>query len=397
MRTMITKLCLMTAILALCIFMSVTTVQPAQADEQAQYEQAMELIDNWEGRVSHLEKASQIALMMAERNPNSVRAGVILCRAVWLTGYKDENNYSRRQLEETQACYRRAIEADPEFLDAVYYLGMSHAMVQNHDQALVLAEQLEKKHPIYFRGYFIRMAVAEKKKDDENLLQLGLKQQNRFPDNEKSLKMAESYLLTAYLGLNMLDQAEAIYLKRVQEQPDSTRPLRNYAAFLRQYKQDHAKADEYENKALALINDVVDQSMPADAAVKKGNELLTREKYEEAEPYFKLALEKETDSKEAWAGLAQVNYHLGKQNNDLERMKKAQEAITKATQSGKPDPKYDDLESMRIEMELLKMKHDAGTGGQRLESLIPPRPVVRQTQPSQPGHIEKVKPIQRQP
>ena len=230
-------------------------------------------------------------------------------------------------------------------------------MVKNHDQALGLAEQLEKKHPVYFRGYFIRMAVAEKKKDYEKLLQLGLKQQNRFPDHEKSLKMTESYLLAAHIGLDMLDEAEAIHIRRMEEQPDNVKLLRNYAAFLRNNRHDDAKADEYEKKARALIDNAVAPDMQADAAVKKGNELIAQGKYEEAEPYFKLALEKEPDLKEAWAGLAQVNFQLGKQNNDPERMRKAQEAITKAKPSGKDDPKWE-LESMRIEFEQMKMEHE---------------------------------------
>ena len=357
MRITIIKLGLVFLFFALCLFIFIPPALADDSDEQAQYDQAMDLIDNWEGNKSNLEKASQIALMLAERNRNSVRAGVILCRALWMAEYIDEDNYSRRQLEETQACYRKAIEAHPEFPDAAYYLAMSHAMVKEYDQALELADQLEKKHPIYFRGYFIRMAVAEKKKDYETLLQLSLKQQERFPDNEKSLKMTESNLLTAYIGLNMLDEAEAVYIKRVEAQPDNVRALRDYAAFLRHNRHDDGKADEYEKKAQTIIDPGVDHDMQADTAVKKGNELLAGEKYEEAEPYFTLALEKDPRFKEAWAGLAQVNYHLGMQNKDIKRMRKAERAHLMAKPAGK-DPKWD-LEKMRIGMELLKMEHNA--------------------------------------
>ena len=372
MRITIVRLSLISLFLTLCLLLFAPMVLADDSDEQAQYDKAMELIDNWDGQKSNLEKASQIAMMMAERNPNSVRAGVILGRALWLAEYVDEDTYNPRQFKKTQDCYRRAIEADPEFLDAVYYLGMSYAMVKNHDQALALAEQLEKKHPVYFRGYFIRMAVAEKKKDYEKLLQLGLKQQNRFPDHEKSLKMTESYLLTAYIGLDMLDEAEAIHIKRMEEQPDNVKLLRNYAAFLRNNRHDDAKADEYDRKALAIINSGAkqDRNMPADAAVKKGNELIAQGKYEEAEPYFKLALEKEPDLKEAWAGLARVNYELGKQNNDPERMRKAQEAITKAKPSGKDDPKWE-LESMRIGVRTNEdgTRNQKKPGNQKLKTL----------------------------
>jgi hypothetical protein len=65
--------------------------------------------------------------------------------------------------------------------------------------------------------------LLKKKKDHETLLQLCLDQQNRFPRNEESLRITESNLLIAYTGLSMLDKAEAIHIKRVEEHPDNAR------------------------------------------------------------------------------------------------------------------------------------------------------------------------------
>ena len=99
MRITIIRLSLISLFLTLCLLLFAPMVLADDTDEQAQYDKAMELIDNWDGQKSNLEKASQIAMMMAERNPNSVRAGVILGRALWLAEYVDEDTYNPRQLK----------------------------------------------------------------------------------------------------------------------------------------------------------------------------------------------------------------------------------------------------------------------------------------------------------
>jgi Tfp pilus assembly protein PilF len=150
----------------------------------------------------------------------------------------------------------------------------------------------------------------------------------------------EGDLLNAYMGLNMLDEADALHQKFVNEHPDHAWTLGNYAAFLCDQKKDYDKAIEYAQKALAIMDYGVGRYTLARAAALKAHQLIQQNQLEEAEPYFIMALEKKPNFKEAWAGLAVVNYSLGKQNNDLERMRHAQKAATNATRLGMNDQNW---------------------------------------------------------
>ena len=96
----------------------------------------------------------------------------------------------------------------------------------------------------------------------------------------------------------------------------------------------------------------------ARAAALKGHQLLQQNQLEEAEPYFFMALEKVRNFKEAWAGLAIVNYTLGKQNNDLERMRHAEQAASNAARLGLKSQEWG-LFMVQIVTDLTKMQNEA--------------------------------------
>jgi tetratricopeptide (TPR) repeat protein len=322
--TFINKLCLMAVTLALCLSLSApAAMSDALFDEHTRYDQAMELISSWKVRNDRQEQAIKIALQMLQNNPDSARAYTVLGRAAWWKGYINGQVQDHNKVREAQTYYRKAIATDHDFLEAEYYLAVSHAALEEYGQALRLADKLEKEHPNWYQAYFIRIKVAEKKKDHETLLQLCLDQQNRFPRNEESLRITESNLLIAYTGLSMLDKAEAIHIKRMEKHPDNARVLGDYAAFLCDHKKDYDKAAMYAQTALSVMDYGMARQTLAISAFNKAKELFEQRRFEEAEPYLLLTLGKKPNYMRAWVGLTTINYTLAQKYNDPVRLQKA--------------------------------------------------------------------------
>ena len=358
MRITITKLTFISVVLTLSLFICAPLATADDTDEQAQYDKAMDLISNWQGRDKNREEARKIALKMLKDNPNSARAYTVLGRVTWWMGYINSGTHNQDKVKEAQEYYHKALEADPTFREAEYYLAVSHVTAGNYSKALELADQLQQKHPDWPWSYYIPIKVDKKKRNHKRVLEACLDLIKRFPDDEYTTGFTDGHLVDAYVGLNMLDEADALHQKFVKESPDRAWTLGNYAAFLCDKKKDYDKAIEYAQKALAIMDYGVGRFTLARAAALKGHQLLQQNQLEEAEPYFFMALEKVRNFKEAWAGLAIVNYTLGKQNNDLERMRHAEQAASNAARLGLKSQEWAFL-MMQIVTDMTKMENEA--------------------------------------
>jgi Tfp pilus assembly protein PilF len=358
MQIKITRLTIIFAVLTICLFVRVPMAMADDNNEQEQYDKAMKLIGKWEGRDNNREEARKIALKMLRDNPDSARAYTILGRATWWMGYINEDTHNQEKVKEAQTYYHKALEADPSFREAEYYLAVSHVTEGNYDQALSIAEKFKKEHPDWYRSYWLPIYVADKKGEYHKSLQLCLAFQERFKDDPELEDRVDGKLLNAYEGLGMLDEAEALYQKFVKENPNRAWTLGNYAAFLCDKKKDYDKAIEYAQKALAIMDYGVGRHTLALSAFCKSQELVKQDKLEEAEPYCLMAVENKPRFAQAWVGLTLINYSLAKQNNDLERMKKAHSAATKATQLGMKDQRWAFV-MVQIVTDLTKMQNEA--------------------------------------
>lgn len=359
MRTAITKLWIVAAALVLSMILLSGTAHSKEFDEQAQYDRAMKLIDEWRGRNDNREKAIEIAKKMLEKNPDSARAYTVLGRATWWMGYINEGTHDPGKLKEAQGYYRRAVELDPKFKEGVYFLGVSHVTAKEYGQALTISDKLKKEYPDWPRSYFIPIQVSSKTKDYATLMKQCEELTSKFPDDKDTVGYAEGQLVDAYTALGQLDKAEELYLKFIAEAPDHAWTIGNYAGFLCDYKKDYDKAIEYAQKALAIMDYGVARHTLARAAYHKGFYLHhTEKKLEEAHEYYRLAVEVYPNAIPAWQQLVICNHSLGIKNKDAERLKVAVFAGQVTKKLGVTDKAWDDYLA-KVEKALAEMEQQS--------------------------------------
>jgi tetratricopeptide (TPR) repeat protein len=342
MRTLITKLWIVTAVLALCIFLFSTTVHSEELNEEELYEQAIDLVDSCGIQASDIDRAEQIAGKILQKNRDSAFAHTILGRAKFCRGYQDPSPNGQNLLIASYALLIKAMETDPSLLDARYYITETAVVMKNYDFALMMAKHFQEEHPDWARAYHIPIQVAYERKDYEEMLRLCLDFEKRF-DDKKSYKYLASRLLTAYKGLNRPDDAEAVYFKLIRDNEGEGWPLASYAEFLSKDRKDYDKAMEYAQKAMAMTDHEEPKIIFADAAVAKGLYLYrSKNKPEEAEAYYDKATEAYPYHFDAWKQLTIINYELGMKNNDEERLFRAMFTGAMTRKIGFQDPTWDE-------------------------------------------------------
>ena len=355
MHNAINKPSLVAVILFLCLLIFVPMAMADDADEKEQYDRAMGLITSWKGQSENLDLAMTMAHIMLKKNPNSARAYTVMGRATDYAGLGDGSGKPQEKLAEAKGYYHKAIELDPDFIEPYYFLAICHVTAREFDQAMQLADTLQKKSPDWPPSLYIPILVAKKKNDYKQIIPLCLELQKKFPDDKDTALYVNMNLLTAYEQLSMMDEAEALYLKLIAEQPNSVLYLDNYAGFLNDYRQNYDKAIEYAQKALAIADYPDGRLTVAMAATNKAKLLYQSGNLEEAEKYCLLAIGTRPQHVLAWVGLSKINYTLGLKNKDPERLEKALDAALKTKQHGMKDPEWDKyVQQIKDDLEKIK-------------------------------------------
>ena len=299
-----------------------------------------------------MDRAEKIAREILKKNPDSARAYTILGRIKYCRGRKDPAGQGQNLLIASMALLSKAMENEPTLFEARFFIAETAIPLKQYDFALMMAKHFQEERPGWPYSYIIPIQVAVQRNDYKELLRLCLDFQKRF-DDKKSYQYLVPRLLTAYKGLNRLDDAEAVHLKLIRDNEGEAWPLAFYAEFLIKDRKDYDKAMEQAQKAMAMTDQEEPKFLFAGAAVAKGVYLYrSKNQPEKAEKYYEKALEVYPDHIEGWKQYTILNYELAMKNQDGKRLNKAMVGAIATKKIGYKDPAWDEyLEKMAKEIE----------------------------------------------
>ena len=303
------------------LFRPAASAQPE--GERAQYEKLQKLIDAQAIRSRALRDVERDFRLMLNKNPRSAYALTGLGRLAYKTGRLNRDRNEARALDEAVRQLKQAAELDPKLFDAWYYLALAHLARHKIEEARQAADRAKAIAPDDYRSEHLlaEVALGEKKYDE------AAAHGRSALDKTKDKKIqAEIYgLLSRVHRLrNDLDAAEEAYRKVLEIKPDAWGEV-NYASFLLEARKDFDGAIDHARKSLKHGDFWTGRRVLAQAALAKADDLLWRRKKPvEAEPLFRLAIEKNPRLYEAHFGLGVCRYLEGERRKDPKTLLEAQ-------------------------------------------------------------------------
>lgn len=316
-------------ILATClaIFLSASA---DEVDEQKLYLEAKQLLDDYRGDWSNLNKAQSLLRKILKQNPNSALAYVGLSRLTSKSGYIKSGEYEPGSLKKAQELLNKAIQIDPDLYDA-YFHGTFLYIRSNE---LPIAKQFAKKaydiDPDSAKTDLLFATIAREEDDYDEVVRRSNAVLSKTTD-KTLIHDAHYNLLKIYLRHEQYDLVNAIYLEDIDLFPNDPWLLDAYANFL-YCRDDINGAIEYGEKALAIMNFGMAHKHLGRAYYEKGSKFLWEEKsYEQSIDFFAKAIQHRPTAN-AYYGLGIAYWHTGHQNRDVSLLKKAEQSLKKAVE-----------------------------------------------------------------
>lgn len=322
----------------ICFVCFSTLLHAGENENQAIYDRAQKLIDEYRGDTSLLNRAYKLLEKVAIANPNSEYAYVGIGRLTYKAGYINSNNFQEGSLEQAKEYFKKAININPEFFDAYYYGAYPYLFSKEYDIARQMVREAEKIRPKSPKVDLLFAKISEGEKDYKEVIKRAKLAISKKPE-KKILSDAYSVLSCAYIMQKKYDLAENVYQSIIEIEPNSPWARVNYSSFLRKHRKNYDKAIDQGKIALELMDFGMGHKVLGDAYYRKAAHLHWNKKQrDESRKYFLLAIDHNPYNSYAYYGLGCSYYHTGYKNKNESLIMKAKEAFVKAIQLN-PDNK----------------------------------------------------------
>jgi len=171
-----------------------------------------------------------------------------------MRGHINSLRFQTGSLEAADASIKKAIEIDPHYAEAFVLRGHLYRLMGRHQEALAALEKAEKLGTTdpWLQNNWADLLIDEGKYEEaarryRNVI-------DSQTGNKKAMGSAFEGLIRHYTSVGKLDQADAMYRKRIEFEPNAAWGYGNYAQFLLCQKDDYENSITRSRQALNIMN-----------------------------------------------------------------------------------------------------------------------------------------------
>ncbi|QNA89690.1 hypothetical protein G4G28_16625 [Massilia sp. Dwa41.01b] len=250
------KKCLAAAALFACVLASATAAEPAPLKRSyaAKFDRAVNLIDEYHGDGEALVAVRKELEEVLRVYPRYAPAYREMARYFMLEGHLHSLRFKPGALEAADAALQKAISIRPHYAEAFVLYGHLYKLMGRHQDALAAlakAEKLGTTDPWLENNWADLLNDEEKYEDAAVRYRRVLASGTR---NTKAMSAALVGMTTYYLNIGNLDEADAMYRKRIAFRPHMAWTHGDYAQFLLCWKADFEGAIIHGRQALDIMD-----------------------------------------------------------------------------------------------------------------------------------------------
>lgn len=235
----------------------------------SKYRNAVELLNGYRGNAAELEAARAELSAVLDANPGYALAHREMARYLIMSGHIRARNFRPGSLEAADAYISRALEIDPGFAEAFVLRGHLYRLMGRHKDAvaaLTRAEQLGSPDP-WLQINWADLLIDERKYE-EAAKRYRAVIDSKTP-NKKATAAAFEGLTDYYEAQRKFAEADEMYRKQIEFEPNTAWTYGNYAKFLLCQRDDHDRSIVQAREALQIMDYGVGRFWLASGLYKK--------------------------------------------------------------------------------------------------------------------------------
>lgn len=221
---------------------------------EAKVNHAVELLDGYRGATSALETARAELDAVLKENPLHARAYREKARYFIMRGHISSSRFQPGSLEAAEASLNKAIDIDPKYAEAFVLRGHLYRLMDRHQEArtaLKKAEALGTSDP-WLQNNWADLLLDEGN-NEAAVERYRIVIDSKTP-NKKAMGSAFEGLIRYYRGVRSLTEADEMYRKKIDLEPDAAWGYGNYAEFLLCERDDYENSIARSRQALNIMN-----------------------------------------------------------------------------------------------------------------------------------------------
>lgn len=259
------------AILILCAASTAVATEKStlQAPYVTKFNHAVGLLDGYRGDTSVLEAARAELDEVLKGYPRHAPAYREKARYFIMRGHISSLQFQPGSLEAADSSIKKAIEIKPNYAEAFVLRGHLYRLMDRHQDAVGALEKAEKLGTAdpWLQNNWADLLIDEGK--HEAAAQRYRKVIESKTQNKKAMGSAYEGLIRYYTGVGKLDQADEIYRKKIDFEPNAAWGYGNYAQFLLCQRDDYENSIARSRQALNIMNYGVGRYWLASALYRK--------------------------------------------------------------------------------------------------------------------------------
>jgi Tfp pilus assembly protein PilF len=244
------------AILISCAVSAATATERStlKTADEAKFNHAVELLDGYRGDTSALELARAELDEVLKTNPRHAPAHREKARYFIMRGHMSSLRFQPGSLEAADSSINKAIEISPNYAEAFVLRGHLYRLMNRHHDAIDALEKAEKLGTTdpWLQNNWADLLI------DEGKYEVAAQRYRTVIDsktqNKKAMGAAYEGLIRYYTGVGKLDQADEIYRRKIDFEPNAAWSYGNYAQFLLCLRDDYENAIGRSRQALNIMN-----------------------------------------------------------------------------------------------------------------------------------------------
>lgn len=228
--------------------------EPVLRASQSRFNHAVALLDGYRGDTASLEAARAELEGVLKDNSRSAPAHREMARYFIMRGQINSSRFQPGSLEAADLSIKKALEINPNFAEAFVLQGHLYRLMKRHNEAVTAlkrAEALGATDP-WLQNNWADLLIDEGK--FEEAAQRYRKVIDSKTPNKKAMVSAFDGLIRYYRSVGKLDQADEIYKKRIEFEPNAAWGYGNYAQFLLCQRDDYDASIKRSREALRVMD-----------------------------------------------------------------------------------------------------------------------------------------------
>lgn len=244
------------AILISCVASAATAADwsTLKTADETKFNHAVGLLDEYRGDTSALETAGAELDEVLREYPRHAPAYREKARYFIMRGHISSLRFQPGSLEAADSSIKKAIEINPNYAEAFVLRGHLYRLMDRHQDAVGALERAEKLGTTdpWLQNNWADLLIDEGKYDAA--AERYRKVSDSKTQNKKAMGSAYEGLIRYYTRVENLDQADEIYRKKIDLEPNAAWGYGNYAQFLLCQRDDYENSITRSRQALNIMN-----------------------------------------------------------------------------------------------------------------------------------------------